>query len=235
MGGNGHHQAAVLHAFEADEPIGKLFYRGRLAVDNQRLETGVVVQVRVAGGDDQVMTGVLKLGQLFRNSTSVMVVNQGDSADDGRIGCGGLLGHQPVADQIPECFRAVGVASMADGPVEPLEEVRVQRNADSAQESHGCSCSNSSTLRRSIRIARMRKSCYLDNHGGDSGAAYSSSGGFVASFRLLSTCLKFFRNREAQAQGFQYRDERFESRIALWGERAIEGLAANARLGCNCS
>ena len=48
---HGHHQAAMLHAFEADQPIGKLFHMSRFSMHDQHFQAGIVVQVRMAGGD----------------------------------------------------------------------------------------------------------------------------------------------------------------------------------------
>jgi hypothetical protein len=63
--GNGHHQAAMLHALEADEAIGKLGNLGRFAVDDQHFKAGVVVKVGMAGGDHQLMVLMLHLGEAW--------------------------------------------------------------------------------------------------------------------------------------------------------------------------
>ena len=39
--GHGHHQPAVLHAFEADENVGEMLDAGSLAVDNQHFKAGI--------------------------------------------------------------------------------------------------------------------------------------------------------------------------------------------------
>ena len=44
---NGHYEAAVLNAFEANEPIGELFNLGRLSVDDEHLKAGVVIETSV--------------------------------------------------------------------------------------------------------------------------------------------------------------------------------------------
>jgi len=65
MRGYGHHQAAVLHALEANESVGKLLDTRRLAMDDEHLEAGFVVKVRVAGGHDKVVIVVLDFSQFF--------------------------------------------------------------------------------------------------------------------------------------------------------------------------
>ena len=104
----------------------------RLAVDDQHFKTGIVIEVRVTRRDHQVVVLMLHLGQLLSDSGGVMVVDQSDGADNGRFRRGGMLAHQPVADQVPECFRPVRVAALFNGAVEPLEEIGIEGNADSA-------------------------------------------------------------------------------------------------------
>lgn len=62
MGGHGFYQAAVLHAFEPDEAVGELLDIGGLAVNDQDLKTRFVIEMGVAGGNDEVMEVVLKIG-----------------------------------------------------------------------------------------------------------------------------------------------------------------------------
>ena len=131
--GNGHHQTPVLHALQADELIGKMGHLGRLAMYDQHLEAGVVVQVRVASRDHQFVVLVLRLGQFFRNAAGVVVVDEGYRAHHGRLRGGGLLGYQPVANQIAKGFRPVGVAAPSEGAVKPLEKIRIERDADPAE------------------------------------------------------------------------------------------------------
>ncbi len=47
-------------------------------------------------------------------------------------GRGGLLADQPVADQVAKGFGSVRVSALLDGMVEPLEEIGIESNADSA-------------------------------------------------------------------------------------------------------
>jgi len=130
--GHGHHQAPMLHALETDDNIGEKLNARGLAVDDQHFKAGVLVEMRMSGGDHQVMVLVLRLRELLCDAMGVMVVDEGDGADHGCVGRGGPLAHQPVADQVPECFRSVRVAALLYGAVEPLEEIGIEGNADSA-------------------------------------------------------------------------------------------------------
>ena len=130
--GDGHHQAAVLDAFETDENVGEMLHSGGLAVDDQYFKAGIMVEMRVARGDDQIVVLVLHLGQLFRDSRGVMVEDERHGADHRCVGRRGLLPDQPVADQVAKGFGAVRVSALLNGVVEPLEEIGIEGNADSA-------------------------------------------------------------------------------------------------------
>ena len=101
---NGHYEAAVLNAFEANEPIGELFNLGRLSVDDEHLKAGVVIEMRMAGGDDQFMVLVLHLGELFSDAVLLMVEDEGDGADYDGVRRRGLLVDEAVANEIAKCF-----------------------------------------------------------------------------------------------------------------------------------
>ena len=64
--GHGHHQAPVLHAFQADDEVGKLLHARRLAVDDQHFKAGVVIEMRMARGNDEVVMLRAALRSAFR-------------------------------------------------------------------------------------------------------------------------------------------------------------------------
>ena len=90
------------------------------------------------------MIGVLDFGQLFGDTVSVVIVNQGDGADHNRVGCGGSLDDQSIADQVAKCFGSVGIAAPGDRAIKPFEKIGIEGNADSAEFAHGCSCDSDS-------------------------------------------------------------------------------------------
>ena len=57
--GHGLHQMSMLDALQCDEFAGKVFYWCGLSVHNEYFQAGVVVQVRMACGDDKIMMLVL--------------------------------------------------------------------------------------------------------------------------------------------------------------------------------
>ena len=133
---NRHDEAAVLDAFEADEAFGEALDVGGGAVDDQHFEAGVVIEVGVAGGDDQVVVLVLEAGELVGDAVGVVVVDEGDSADDGGVGGGGAFGDEAVANEIAEGFRAVGVAALLDEAIELVQKVGVDGYANPAEPAH---------------------------------------------------------------------------------------------------
>ena len=98
----------------------KCSHARRFAVDDQHFKAGIEIEMCVARGNDQVVVRVLRFSQLLGDAVGVMVEDEGDGADDGGIGRGGLLAHQPVADQVAKGFGAVGVSALLNGVVEPL-------------------------------------------------------------------------------------------------------------------
>jgi len=78
--GNSLDQMPMLNAPQRDQLVGKLLNRGRPAMDDEHLQTGVVIQMRVTGRDNQIVMVVLKLGQLFADSMRIVVIDQSDSS-----------------------------------------------------------------------------------------------------------------------------------------------------------
>ena len=76
----------MLDAFQADDQVCKLLHAARFTVDDQHFEAGIMVQMRVARRDNQVVMFVLGFGQLLGDPESMVVVDESDGADDGRIG-----------------------------------------------------------------------------------------------------------------------------------------------------
>ena len=66
--GNGHYKASMLHPFQSDQLAGKLLHCRRLAMHDKHLQAGIVIEMRVAGGDDQFVMFVLQIGQLFADT-----------------------------------------------------------------------------------------------------------------------------------------------------------------------
>lgn len=132
MGGHSHNQAAVLHTFEANNHVGEVLHARSIAVDNEHFKAGIVIKVRMAGGDNQVVMFVLRVGELLGDAEGVVVVDESDSADDRRVGRGGSLAHQPVADEVAKGFGTIGVSTLLDGAVKLFQQVGIEGNTYSA-------------------------------------------------------------------------------------------------------
>jgi hypothetical protein len=133
-------QATVLHAFQPDEPVGKLLDLAGFAMDDEHFKAGVMVKMRMTGGDYQMMEGVLQVGELFADAMGVVIVDERDGADDGDIGRAGLLADEAIADEVAECLRAICVSGVTDGTVKAVQKVGINGNSDAAQYTHACSC-----------------------------------------------------------------------------------------------
>jgi hypothetical protein len=79
---------------------------------------------------------VLKFSQLFGNAVGLMIVDKGDSANYRRIGIRRPFGDEPIADEITESLRPVRIAQSGNEIVEATEEIRIERNSDSAENAH---------------------------------------------------------------------------------------------------
>jgi len=138
--GDGHNQAAVLDAFEADENVGEVLDAGGVAVDDQHFKAGVMVEMRMARRDHQVVVLVLHLGQLLADAGGVVIEDEGDGAHYRCVGRSGSLTDEAVADQVPECFRAIRVSALLNGAVKTLQEIGIEGDADSAEFTHARTC-----------------------------------------------------------------------------------------------
>ena len=145
--GCGHHETAVLHSFEADEPIGQLLDLRRLTVHDEHFEAGIEVEMSMAGRNDQLMVCVLDFGELLSDSVGVVIVDQSHRSNHRCIRNRRLLADEPVPDQIAESLRTVRVTPLSNGTVEPLKKLGIERNADSAEVAQKC-----------LRIPRVTRS-----------------------------------------------------------------------------
>ena len=132
-----HHKPPVLYAFQANEAACELLDLSRSSVHDEHLETRIVVEMRVAGRDHQLVMGMLDLRQLLCDSVSVMVVDKGDSTDYRGFGARGPLRDEAIANQVAKGFGPIGVSKPGDEIIEAIEEIGIERNPDSTENSHG--------------------------------------------------------------------------------------------------
>ena len=113
----------MLDAFETDQAVCKLTHPAGLSVDDEDFEAGIVVQMGVRSGDDQIMLCMLQFRQFLANSGGGVIVNQCHSSHDRRVGRGGLLGDQAITDQIAKGLGTIGVSLQTDIAVKSLEKI----------------------------------------------------------------------------------------------------------------
>jgi len=126
----------MLHAFGGDQCIGELLYRRGFSPNHQDLQAVIVVQVDVQSRQYVVVKVVLHAGEFLAKLADVVVIDQGDGphyrAVRGLPGCF----DQVFADQIAKRFRTIGISSLGDQGVEPVEQVRVDGYANPAKLAH---------------------------------------------------------------------------------------------------
>ena len=76
----------MLHPFRADKPIRQLLDISRLPAEYHYFEAILMIEMGVQRRNDDVVAFVLEIRKLFRQQTSVMIVNQGDGAHDEGVG-----------------------------------------------------------------------------------------------------------------------------------------------------
>jgi len=94
-------QLAVLDPFGADQFIGQPFDVPGLALDHHHFEAMVIVEVDVQRRNDGAVVMVLAFGEFVGEVAGVMIVNQGDGADDFLILAAPLVLDQSVGREWP--------------------------------------------------------------------------------------------------------------------------------------
>ncbi len=153
---NGHDETAVLHTLEANETAREPFDLSGFTADDEDFKAGIVVEMRVAGGDDEIVLSMLQLGELFSNAAGMVIVDEGDGADNGSVGRRGAFSNEAVANEIAKGLRAIGITALCDGAIEAPQKVGVECNADSAEYAHGHSEElENCPLRSGFRVTRI--------------------------------------------------------------------------------
>ena len=106
-----------------------------------------------------MILSVLQIGQFVCDAMRVVVIDEGHGADYRGIGQGCFLGNQFVANQIANGLGAIGIALAADVVIEALEKVGIERDTNSAENSHGYPMQKLDSPKGRLRIARLSKSC----------------------------------------------------------------------------
>ncbi|MGA9463627.1 MAG: hypothetical protein WBV28_12620 [Terracidiphilus sp.] len=133
---NRHDQPPVLHAFQADQSASEFLDPSGLPVDDEDFQARIMVKMSMTGRDHQVVVCVLQFGQFLGYAVGMMIVNQRDRAYHDRISNCRSFGNQAIANQIAKGLGSVRIAKPGDEMVEAFEEIRINRNSDSAEDAH---------------------------------------------------------------------------------------------------
>jgi len=107
-----------------------------MAAEQDHFETRVMRDVHVRRRDDGCMVVMLNLSETRGEVALVVVVDEGQDAERVREVVPHFLLHEPRADEVAECLRAVGVAVLLQEPVEPPDKGTVNGDAESGQGRH---------------------------------------------------------------------------------------------------
>jgi len=134
-----HVDRSLENPFNRAEGIGQpADFRGRSA-DGDDLQTMVVVEMNVLGGNDQIVGIVLDIGEAVDEVFLMMIVNEGDSAGD-LAARTPLLLDERAADEVAEGFGPAGRAAFGDEGVKPVEEILPERYSEADELIHQRRC-----------------------------------------------------------------------------------------------
>ncbi len=103
---------------------------------DQNFQAGVMVQMGVAGRNNQLMMVVLQLSQLLSNAMCVVIIDQRHGTDNNGVRRRGAFTNQAITNEIAKCFRSTGIPASSHPLVELLEKTGIKCNADSAENAH---------------------------------------------------------------------------------------------------
>ena len=75
LSGGAHCHFAVSNSTQRTEPVGKFMDRSGFALDDDDLETVVMIHVNMGGGDDLVVIIMLNLGHFFLEFGLMMIID----------------------------------------------------------------------------------------------------------------------------------------------------------------
>ena len=129
----------MFYTFGAEQSIRDFFHDARLAFDHQHLQTVVMVEVDMHGGEDVVKIGMLEIGKFFVQHTYVVVVEQRYSPNYITVRALPRFFDQFIANQIAKCLGTVGVTPGSDQVVKLFQKVGIDGYANPAKLAHGYS------------------------------------------------------------------------------------------------
>jgi poly(3-hydroxybutyrate) depolymerase len=117
----GDDQLAVLYTAEADDVVSQFPNGAAAAFHDDDFQTSVMVKMHGSGGQNAA-SGVMRgLNQFFGQIGAVVVIDDGQGADDDAVGIG-LPGDQVIADEVAHRLRTIFVMLSGDGLVKAREK-----------------------------------------------------------------------------------------------------------------
>jgi hypothetical protein len=129
-------ELAVFDTAGADQLVGDSLDLIGPTFDGDDLKAIVVVEVDMHARQNRVVRVVLDLGEAVGEITLVVVVNEGDRADDLLV-IFPFVPNQSVTDQVAKRLGAVLIAVPLGHSPEALKEIRIDGNAKTSQVAHG--------------------------------------------------------------------------------------------------
>jgi|SRR5947207_12287894 hypothetical protein len=126
----------MLDALRADQEIRQLTHGFGFTFDHDYFQAGVVIQMSVGCGDDQILIIMLKIYQSIRQEAGMMIVNQSDGPHYGSTRRFYGSHYKPVPNQIAESLGTICVALLCYELVEAPQEIGVDRDTNAAENSH---------------------------------------------------------------------------------------------------
>src|SRR5271156_5665651 len=133
--GGGDDKFSMFHPAQTEDLIGDLPEFGTSSFHDHYLQTVVVIQVDVGGGQYLRVGLVLNLGQAIAQVWTMVVVNHGESGGDDFV-LVTFFGYQMLANQIAHRLGAVLVAPLDDRLIEFLQQISLQRKPGPYQICH---------------------------------------------------------------------------------------------------
>ncbi len=117
----------MLHAFEAEELVGKRFGFRAASFEYDDFQAVVVIEMHVRACQYLALIIVLRSDQLLRKLRLMVVVDQRESGDDHFV-CYDIFCNKVITHNVANRFRPIFVTLLLDYPVKPFQKLPIKRN-----------------------------------------------------------------------------------------------------------
>ena len=119
----GHYQLAVFDPAQAEHVIGQMLHLAGWSLHDDHFKAVLLVEMHMRRRQDISMMVVLRLGQLFREIRSMVVVNHGKGCNH-RLVAAYLIGHKRIPNEIAQSFGTIAVTTFGNQLVKALQNSR---------------------------------------------------------------------------------------------------------------